>query len=99
MTIGHQEAEFEWRHSQRSTINDLGLACQGYELVLLSRLIHFSTDDTSEQLVATCAASRRLVERVMVLRYLTTSFGYEWEVVSLMTLLVFWLGDRKHRRR
>jgi len=109
MALGSREEYFAWRRSKKSTINNLRLNCKGYELLRLNTTgIHRSADASNKssnnmRLVATCAASSTFNERTMVLRYLT-SLGYEWEVISLVTLLVFWLldrksCDRKHRMR
>ncbi|KAI0394902.1 hypothetical protein F5Y17DRAFT_457489 [Xylariaceae sp. FL0594] len=96
MALGGREGYFAWRRSNKSTVNNLQLDCQGYELLRLDSTGTQSTDD-NVRLVATCATSSKLHQRTMVLRYIA-SFGYEWEVISLVTLLVLWLSDRKHRR-
>jgi hypothetical protein len=100
MALGSGEEYFAWRRSRKATINKLRLSCKGYELLRLNITgVRRSPDATNKssdnvRLVATCAASSTFNERTMVLRYLA-SLGYEWEVVSLVTLLVFWLLDRK----
>ncbi|KAI0399765.1 hypothetical protein F4802DRAFT_534250 [Xylaria palmicola] len=101
MTIGGREETFGWRRSKNVMIKDLGLSRNGYKLVRLTEGTHsFSSHDgprTSDrmQVVALAARSHLSYPRCMALNYIT-SFGDEWEVVSLVTVLGFWLWDRKH---
>ncbi|KAI1750243.1 hypothetical protein F4782DRAFT_509783 [Xylaria castorea] len=101
MTLEGREETFGWRRSKNEMIKDLGLSRNGYKLVRLTEGTHSSSSHsgprTSDQMqvVALAARSHRLVPRCMALRYIT-SFGDEWEVVSLVTVLGFWLWDRKH---
>ncbi|KAI0465859.1 hypothetical protein F4859DRAFT_499483 [Xylaria cf. heliscus] len=100
MTIGGREETFGWRRSKNTMIKDLGLSHNGYKLVRLTEGTHSSSAHsgprTSDrmQVVALAARSHHVVPRCMALRYIT-SFGDEWELVSLVTLLGFWLWDRK----
>ncbi|KAI8945611.1 hypothetical protein F4801DRAFT_567759 [Xylaria longipes] len=100
MIIGGQEETFGWRRSKNAMIKDIGLSRNGYKLVRLTEGTHSSSSHsgprTSDrmQVVALAARSHHLVPRCMALRYIA-SFGEEWELVSLVTLLGFWLWDRK----
>ncbi|TGJ79329.1 hypothetical protein E0Z10_g9433 [Xylaria hypoxylon] len=100
MTIRGQEETFGWRRSKNAMIKDLGLSQNGYKLVRLTEGIHSSSSHTGPrtsdqmQVVALAARSHHVFPRCMALRYLT-SFGDEWELISLVTILAFWLWDRK----
>lgn len=109
MTIQGREETFGWRRSRNVMIKDLGLSHKGYKLVRLTELSgtgsgtqHFSSSlvpgpKTSDrlQIVACCARSHFRIHRFVAFKYLA-SFGDEWEVVALVTLLAFWIWDRKH---
>ncbi|KAI0437793.1 hypothetical protein F4803DRAFT_128514 [Xylaria telfairii] len=101
MTIGGHEETFGWRRSKNVMIKDLGLSRNGYKLVRLTEGTYSSSSHTGPrtsdrmQVVALAARSHRMIPRCMALRFVT-SFGDEWEVVSLVTILGFWLWDRKH---
>lgn len=100
MKIEEREETFGWRRSRNEKIKDLGLSHNGYKLVRLTKGSHSSSHDgprTSDRMhvVALAGRSHHAFPRCMALRYLG-SFGDEWELVSLVTLLAFWLWDRKH---
>jgi hypothetical protein len=99
MKIEGREETFGWRRSKNEKIRDLGLSHNRYKLVRLTKSTHSSAHDgprTSDQMhvVALAGRSHHVFPRRVALRYLT-SFGDEWEAVSLVTLLAFWLWDRK----
>ncbi|KAI0104966.1 hypothetical protein GGR51DRAFT_572020 [Nemania sp. FL0031] len=98
MMIEGREETFGWRRSKSEAIKDLGLSQNRYKLVRLTEGTHAShagprTSDRM-QIVALAGRSHHVFPRCVALRYLT-QFGDEWEVVSLVTLLAFWLWDRK----
>ncbi|KAI1125581.1 hypothetical protein F5Y10DRAFT_227791 [Nemania abortiva] len=101
MKIEGQEETFGWRRSKNEAIKDLGLSQNRYKLVRLTKGTHSSTSHagprTSDRMhvVALAGRSHHVFPRCVALRYLA-SFGDEWEVVALVTLLAFWLWDRKH---
>ncbi|KAI0185572.1 hypothetical protein EV127DRAFT_196262 [Xylaria flabelliformis] len=101
MRIRGREETFGWRRSKNEMIKDIGLSHNGYKLVRLTEGTHSSSSHsgprTSDrmQVVALASRSHHLVPRCLALRYIT-SFGDEWELVSLVTVLGFWLWDRKH---
>ncbi|GAW13712.1 hypothetical protein ANO14919_031010 [Xylariales sp. No.14919] len=100
MRIGGQKETFGWRRSKNTMIKDMGLSQNGYKLVRLTQGTHSSSSlagpRTSDrmQVVALAARSHHIFPRRMALKYLA-SFGDEWEVISLLTVLAFWLWDRK----
>ncbi|KAI1423162.1 hypothetical protein F5Y12DRAFT_558058 [Xylaria sp. FL1777] len=104
MMIEGRKETFGWRRSKNAMIKNLGLSHNGYKLARLTEGTHSSSYGTGPktsdrmQVVALAGRSHHVVPRCMALRYLT-SFGNEWEVVSLVTLLAFWLWDRKRMMR
>ncbi|KAI1820698.1 hypothetical protein F4861DRAFT_49442 [Xylaria intraflava] len=100
---GHEET-FGWRRSRHQRIKGLGLSGKGYKLVRLTRSVRSAATGcgprTSDhlQIVAIAGRSRYRLPRCMAFRFLT-SFGDEWEVVSLVSLLALWFWDRKHMRK
>ncbi|KAI2633392.1 hypothetical protein GGS21DRAFT_133368 [Xylaria nigripes] len=97
---GHKET-FGWRRSRHPRTRDLGLSGNGYKLVRLTKSTRSSLSlqgpRTSDrrQIVAIAGRSHHVVPRRAAFRCLT-SFGDEWEAVALVTLLAFWIWDRKH---
>ncbi|KAI0430758.1 hypothetical protein F5Y09DRAFT_341330 [Xylaria sp. FL1042] len=106
MILGGTEETFGWRRSKNAMIKNLGLSQNGYKLVRLTKGASASSFASSSQVgnvprtsdrmqvVALAGRSHRVFPRCMALQYLA-SFGDEWEVVSLITLLAFWFWDRK----
>ncbi|KAI0808606.1 hypothetical protein GGR55DRAFT_199375 [Xylaria sp. FL0064] len=107
MMIRGAEETFGWRRSKDTMIKDLGLSRSGYKLVRLTKGAHHIFASTSDsqvgnvpktsdrmQVVALAGRSHHALPRCIALQYLA-SFGDEWEVVSLVTLLAFWFWDRK----
>ncbi|KAK5626591.1 hypothetical protein RRF57_002306 [Xylaria bambusicola] len=99
MVLEGREETFGWRRSRNNMIKDLGLSHNGYKLVRLTEGAHASSPNVPRasdrmEIVALAGRSHHVFPRCMSARFLT-SFGQEWEVVSFMTLLAFWLWDRK----
>ncbi|KAI1436495.1 hypothetical protein GGR50DRAFT_693108 [Xylaria sp. CBS 124048] len=98
---GHEET-FGWRRSQHPRTKSLGLSGNGYKLVRLTKSsvrpspTHRGPRTSDKlQIVAIAGRSHHQLPRCAAFRYLT-SYGEEWEVVSLMTLMALWVWDRKH---
>ncbi|KAI0505190.1 hypothetical protein F5B22DRAFT_628520 [Xylaria bambusicola] len=101
MVLEGREETFGWRRSKNKMIKDLGLSHNGYKLVRLTERAHASSSSPNlprasdrMEVVALAGRSHHVFPRCMAAKFLT-SFGPEWEVVSFMTLLAFWLWDRK----
>ncbi|KAI1307094.1 hypothetical protein F5Y03DRAFT_383868 [Xylaria venustula] len=101
MTLNGASEKFAWRRSKRPMIKDLGLSQNGYKLVRVTKGVVPSSSSPTEhrtsdrmQVVAVAGRSHFELPRCLALRFLD-SFGDEWELVSLVTLLAFWLWDRK----
>ncbi|KAI0973368.1 hypothetical protein F4678DRAFT_25382 [Xylaria arbuscula] len=100
MTINGTQEKFAWRRSKRPNIKDLGLSQNGYKLVRVTEGVGPSSSLTvpwtsdRKQVVAVAGRSHFELPRCLALQF-HNSFGEEWELVSLVTLLAFWLWDRK----
>ncbi|KAI0532977.1 hypothetical protein GGR58DRAFT_488327 [Xylaria digitata] len=93
MMIRGRKETFGWRRSRSTMIKDLGLSRNGYKLVRLTKGTHVSSSHTGPrtsdrmQVVALAARSHHVFPRCMALTYLA-EFGDEWEVISLVTIMM-----------